>query len=201
MSVNKNKYSMKVWNKIKKLYVEDSLSAMEIANMSDSHPSHQAITYKAKRKDSATGLTWVQERDQRRVDHYNSIAPQAQVSLALNKINQLLIKKRLDTKDFDALSKMQKFLREITDWRYHAPMILQALEKYMKFVDKNYPEMITGISIDKSNLDKDVVLELDKILSKRSVITANLFLNSLTHFKNNLIAELEDVEYKGIASS
>ena len=178
------RYSMKLKNIVKKLYVEDGMTAMEISKLKKTYPSHQTITIWATTK-SRAGITWRDEKEQRRIDHYNSIAPQAMVSKALGKIDWLLSKENLETKDFDALSKMQKFLREITDWRYHAPMIFQAITRYMHFVDVNYPELIKGLKFTNAS-------------QKYMVVTTGVFMNSLTHFKNELIKELEDVEFKGI---
>lgn len=178
------RYSMKMKNVIKKLYVEDGMTAKGISNLKKEYPSHQTITIWATKK-NRIGLSWRDEREQRRIDHYNSIAPQAMVSKALGKIDWLLSKENLETKDFDALSKIQKFLREITDWRYHAPMIFQAVTRYLDFVDKNYPELIKGLKFTDAS-------------QKFMVVTTGIFMNSLTHFKNELIKELEDVNFKGI---
>ncbi len=166
-------YSAKTWNIIKKLFVEEGHTAADISRMRDNYPTHQAISARAKRKNPKTGMSWHDERQERIEAHYNSIAPQKQVTLALSKITQLLSKKNLTTKDFDALSKVHKFLKDLTDWKYHVPMIYQVLSSYTEYVREHYPNLFTE--------------------------TDGTFEVSLLHFKNHLRQQLEDADYKGIS--
>lgn len=167
-------YSTRKWNQLKMLYVEQGMTCIDIARLDDKNPTQQSIYNRSKKK-QPNGLTWEDEKNQRIEAHYNSIAPQSQVNLILGKINQTLLKPGLDTKDSDALVKYHKFLKEMTDWRYHAPMIFQVIDRLLDFVSANYPELLK---------DKDSV-----------------FTNTIRHFKNDLIKELGEVNFTGVKST
>ena len=132
-------FSPEIKAKIRFLYVDKGLSALEISKKYHGNPSAQTISLWAK----ANG--WNIERTETTQEEYEKLSPQNLANKILQHIAHILDKKkaRFTTKDADALAKLRVSMEKITDKKYQIPMMYELLTNEVDFLNKNYPQFIT----------------------------------------------------------
>lgn len=122
---------------IKRLYVIDGKSALEISKIYQKKPTAQTILNWAKKFD------WDTEKEKAIQDKFDAISPKNLASKILEQISAIVNKDGFTPKDADALAKLQSALQKVTDKNYQLPVMYQVLTDFLEFIRINYPLLLT----------------------------------------------------------
>lgn len=138
-------YKVQVRAEIHRLFVQEGLSAKEIARRFKGKPSAQTVSNWASEKRKDGSLTWNEERDDLERQAYENMSPEAQAQKILKRINFILNKDitKFNTKEADALAKLQKLMERVIDKKYQIPMMFELLTKFTEFLKDNYQELLS----------------------------------------------------------
>jgi len=132
-------YKSKVINTAKKMYVQDGLSALEIAKHFHNKPTAQTILNWVKKEE------WDSLRSQHRNDDYERLSPKNLAKKILEKIGTIanMPPEQFTPIHADALAKLQSALAKVTDRRYQLPVMYQLLTDLVTYINDNFPELNT----------------------------------------------------------
>ena len=161
-------YSPEQRAKIKFMFINKAMSALEISKEFNGKPSPQCILNWS-RLINSEGRTWELEREEYEQHQYEKLAPQNLAEKILERINVVLSKssKRFTTKDADALSKLQKVMEKLVNKKFQTPTMFYVLTRFGEFLSVNYKDLLKP--------------ELG-------------LTNAIRHFKNVLKEEFEEIK-------
>jgi hypothetical protein len=147
-------YDSSLWAEIKFLFVDKGFSAVQISKQYGGKPTYQAVQNRAKKKDPATGFSWMDERGQREKDKYLKLSPQSQASQLMDAVDSIIVmltnklkRGSTDAKEIstvaDSLAKVNKTLEKIVDKKFQVPMLYEFLETFVNFLLLHYKTIIT----------------------------------------------------------
>jgi len=136
-------YTTATKNEAKLLYIEKEMTFNGISNYFGGKPSKQTIKNWSDKKDKY-GKTWGDYRAERAEHKYVELSPQNMASKILEKLWSLLNDPAIDPGKLpDALAKMQKGLKDLTDPKYQIPVMYQMLQDYILYCKKQHHELVT----------------------------------------------------------
>ena len=129
--------------KIKFMFINKAMSALEISKEFNGKPSPQCILNWSRLVNSE-GKTWELEREEYEQHQYEKLSPQSQAEKILLRIELMLNKplKGFTTKDADALSKLQKVMEKLSDKKFQVPTMYYVLTRFGEFLAVNYKDLL-----------------------------------------------------------
>lgn len=138
-------FSVDVYNRCKRMFVEDNKSCSEISReLGDGAPHHNTILRWSKKVDPRTGKTWEDERLDYQHSEYENASPKAMAQKIVDKINGILESEDFVVgRDSDALWKLQKAFEKLVDKKHQLTIMFDMLSDLMVFIKNYYPGLFS----------------------------------------------------------
>lgn len=152
------------YNEAKRLFIEEQLGPKKISELMGGVVHRNTVQNWSKKKDKS-GKTWFDYREERRMQKYERLTPRRRADKILEQIDYYL---NLDPVEFnnekawDALSKLNKQFKDITDESFYFPYLLEMLTDLSTFLQKSHPDLATPdlmrAILDFKNIKKNSIL-------------------------------------------